>query len=308
MDYEKIGKFIQEKRKGANLTQKELGKKLNLTDKAISKWERGLGCPDISIIEKLSIILNVSIIEILNGEEKKNDNLTFDDLNKYVLDTVNYSKDKEKNKIKNMFLKIIASVILFTAMYLFVINLLHIISLNEYEVYNKNEIINNMKENVNKIEENLNILKSSTFYRKEELEMITTTLDESINYYKSASILKLEDKQKIYLKDLMKFDNEMKIKTTNYINIYNILISYNKNYEFYLESYKANWIARAILGNQTLLEPIVSYRYNFKDNNEFKTQNEALNSRIYYLNSLIVETYNLSSFILQVGGIVNENI
>ena len=51
MNYERIGKFIQEKRKEKGLTQKELAQKLNITDKAVSKWERGLGCPDVSILK-----------------------------------------------------------------------------------------------------------------------------------------------------------------------------------------------------------------------------------------------------------------
>lgn len=50
MDNQKFGRFIRDLRKKANMTQKELGEKLNVTDKAVSKWERGLGFPDISII------------------------------------------------------------------------------------------------------------------------------------------------------------------------------------------------------------------------------------------------------------------
>lgn len=50
MKEQKIGTFIQQLRKENNLTQKELGEQLNITDKAISKWERGLSCPDISLV------------------------------------------------------------------------------------------------------------------------------------------------------------------------------------------------------------------------------------------------------------------
>lgn len=68
MDNEEMGKFIQQKRKEHNLTQKQLAEKLNVTDKAISKWERGLSCPDISLLSKISEILQVSVSELLNGE------------------------------------------------------------------------------------------------------------------------------------------------------------------------------------------------------------------------------------------------
>ena len=70
MNTEKIGKFISIKRKEKNYTQKELALKLGVTDRAVSKWERGLGCPDISLLEDLSKILDISIVELLNGEQK----------------------------------------------------------------------------------------------------------------------------------------------------------------------------------------------------------------------------------------------
>lgn len=53
MDQERIGKFIQEKRKKANLTQKELSEKLNISEKTISKWEFGKGLPEASLIQPL---------------------------------------------------------------------------------------------------------------------------------------------------------------------------------------------------------------------------------------------------------------
>lgn len=66
---EKTGKFICEMRKAQNLTQKELAQKLEVTDKAISKWERGLSCPDISLLIPLAKILGVTTGELLNGEK-----------------------------------------------------------------------------------------------------------------------------------------------------------------------------------------------------------------------------------------------
>lgn len=69
MDAVKIGKFISEKRKRLNMTQSVLASKLHITDKAVSKWERGLSLPDISIIIPLSEILNVSLYELLKGED-----------------------------------------------------------------------------------------------------------------------------------------------------------------------------------------------------------------------------------------------
>ena len=70
MDARKIGDFIAEKRKERNLSQRELAEYLHITDKAISKWERGLSFPDITILIPLSEVLNVSIYDLLTGGDK----------------------------------------------------------------------------------------------------------------------------------------------------------------------------------------------------------------------------------------------
>ena len=79
MNQAKIGKFIAECRKSKNLTQSLLAEKLSITDKAVSKWERGLAMPDVSIMLELCDILEISVNELLKGEktcmndEKQND-------------------------------------------------------------------------------------------------------------------------------------------------------------------------------------------------------------------------------------------
>ena len=74
MDQLKIGKFIAKQRKAKNLTQMQLAEKLNITDKAISKWERGISMPDTSIMLELCDILKVSVKELLCGEVINMDN------------------------------------------------------------------------------------------------------------------------------------------------------------------------------------------------------------------------------------------
>ena len=68
MDQEKIGKFIQEKRKEKKLTQSDLAEKLNITDRAISKWENGNCLPDAGTMPELCKILNISINDLFSGE------------------------------------------------------------------------------------------------------------------------------------------------------------------------------------------------------------------------------------------------
>ena len=85
MNQIKIGRFIAECRKKANLTQMQLAEKLGITDKAISKWERGIAMPDTSIMLELCDILCISVNELLSGEkinmgnnDQKNEQLLID--------------------------------------------------------------------------------------------------------------------------------------------------------------------------------------------------------------------------------------
>lgn len=68
MDKEKTGKLIKELRKKNGLTQLQLAEKLHVSDKAVSKWERGLSLPDIDLLEPLSAELHIRIDELLSGQ------------------------------------------------------------------------------------------------------------------------------------------------------------------------------------------------------------------------------------------------
>jgi len=74
MDCSKVGKLIFNLRKEKNMTQRELADAMKLSDRTISKWERGIGCPDISLLHELSNILGVNIERILSGDLSPNDN------------------------------------------------------------------------------------------------------------------------------------------------------------------------------------------------------------------------------------------
>ena len=69
MDLIKIGKYIAFKRKEQGLTQKQLAEKLNMSDKSVSKWERGICLPDVTVYLELCKILGISINEFLAGED-----------------------------------------------------------------------------------------------------------------------------------------------------------------------------------------------------------------------------------------------
>ena len=73
MNQVRIGKFISECRKRKKLTQEELAERLGITDRAVSKWERGLNLPDASLMLELCEILGITVNELLTGEIIKND-------------------------------------------------------------------------------------------------------------------------------------------------------------------------------------------------------------------------------------------
>ena len=72
MDKEKIGRFISMLRKEKGMTQKELADKLHVSDRTISKWERGAGLPDASLMVALSDLLGITVNELLTGERNLN--------------------------------------------------------------------------------------------------------------------------------------------------------------------------------------------------------------------------------------------
>ena len=70
MDYNKTGQLIARRRKAVGLTQKELAARLGVTNKAVSKWETGGGLPDVGMLKQLCRILEISVDELLDGEQR----------------------------------------------------------------------------------------------------------------------------------------------------------------------------------------------------------------------------------------------
>ncbi len=84
MNQVKIGKFIAERRKDVNLTQAQLAEKLCITDRAVSKWERGLTMPDSSIMLELCTILKITVNDLLSGEAVSMENYNQEMENKLI--------------------------------------------------------------------------------------------------------------------------------------------------------------------------------------------------------------------------------
>ena len=91
MNQDKTGKFIAKCRKDKNMTQEQLAEKMGVSINAVSKWERGLSFPDVSLYKSLCKELNINIEELINGEKDNSDEAK----EKAIISTV-----KETNKIK----------------------------------------------------------------------------------------------------------------------------------------------------------------------------------------------------------------
>ena len=74
MSNKSIGEMISSLRKEKRMTQNDLAEKMNVTDKAVSKWERNLSCPDVNSIPKLAEVLGTTVEELLNAQSKKENN------------------------------------------------------------------------------------------------------------------------------------------------------------------------------------------------------------------------------------------
>jgi len=121
MSSEKMGLFISELRKSLQMTQRELAAKLNITDKAVSKWERGLSYPDISLLSPLAKILGITAGELINCERISDSNsstetnIAIDNVLQYADKAV---RIKTKSTRKWVMLAAVGVIILFLGSYL----------------------------------------------------------------------------------------------------------------------------------------------------------------------------------------------
>ena len=117
MDQIKIGKFISEERKRKKYTQKELAEILGISDKTISKWERGNGFPEVSLLLPLCNELEISVNELLSGEKLEE----VDYKKKAEENMVNLVKEAQESKKKIIMSAMVAALVIIAAMPLFMI-------------------------------------------------------------------------------------------------------------------------------------------------------------------------------------------
>ncbi len=301
MNYEKIGEFIAKKRKEKNLTQKDLALLIGVTDKAVSKWERGLGCPDVSILEVLSKELDVSILEILKGRIIENEVIQVTELNDYVLDTVKYTNNSTKDKIKNLISNIITIIIIGICSFLLIMNINHMIYLYK-DIPNTltDENLEEMNNNIELINNNINIIKSNQgIYNDEDYKNILNNINSMYDNLTKMKILNYNKNTKISRNDYFLLD--VSSEPLNIINTYKTLTKYNQSINDYLELYMSSYVSR-VFSNTDSLD--ATYKYRLVDH-EYELYSVDLNMmyKINYTLYIEREILYLTNNIIEVGDI-----
>ena len=171
MDQTKIGKLIAKLRKEKGMTQRELGDKVGVGFKAVSKWERGITCPDISIINELSKILGITSDELLTGELKEEH-------------TIN-----QNNKRINKKVLLIVPILIFILIIIFII---YRINNNRTEIYTITSDINEyyIEGNVIFKNNNFNLNINKIIFKNKDISNIVITNYKYELYYRNNTIMK----------------------------------------------------------------------------------------------------------------------
>lgn len=119
MDAKKLGLFIAEVRKEQGMTQSDLAQKIHVTDKAVSRWERGLGFPDINTIEPLADALGVSIIELMNSRRIQEETIDKKESLTVYQETIDVIKQKRKRNNKILAISFLLVVCLLSVFFLY---------------------------------------------------------------------------------------------------------------------------------------------------------------------------------------------
>lgn len=301
MNYETIGKFISKKRKEKGFTQKELAEKIGVTDKAVSKWERGLGCPDVSILELLANQLDVSILEILKGRMIENEVIKLTEANDYVKESLNYSKVQTKEKLKIILSKLICFFIILIGTILIILNIFHYFYLN----YQYDNIFNStiFQSDIEKIEKNIKIIKNHQgIYNDEDYNIILSSLNDSFFRMKNSFLSKSNQIKKMTLNDLYVMDKKFgpDFAIINSLKVYKILEKYNKNIKNYETLYEKTFTAMIYL-NAFHSEVYDSYKYQlvFPSSDPYLAPTEE-----QFTKRTAIYNYQISSFLYLTQNII----
>lgn len=309
MNYDKIGSFIQQKRKDKGLTQKQLAEKLGVTDRAISKWERGQGCPDVSILEILSKELGCSILELLKGREIENEVIPVTEADDYVRDSMNISKQITKEKVISIINKIIVGTIIVIFILLLYFNVMQKVYVNRvYNLSIDRETYKKVVDRIEIIDNNLNIIKENKGnYSDDDYEKIVKNLETNYMSIKKEKVFDYV----VNRKDIKYTVNDI---FTFFGNGYvlNEQLDTEKILEKYSNNSLTNGYRNVMIDNflnmtfySDFLRTYTSYQYNFNpfvnENNFYYVDNKEIRKSINILKSDLSQLVYITELVIEVG-------
>ena len=302
MNYDNIGEFIKERRKTKGLTQKELANKLGVTDKAVSKWETGLGCPDVSILEILSKELDCSILELLKGREIVDEVIPITEADDYIKTGLRYGE----NNFKKIISKVIAAIVIFIVSILFLLNIVNMYNQREKIIYDSS-VSTRITSKLDIINKNISIInKNRGKYSTDDYNVLVSLLDETKKEIEINPYINY-DGNEVSKKDLYIMDISG-LSYTKYFGIYRIIAKYDSNMEAKLNSHIESVATRMFLGNTMIQQTYNSiYKYQFLDGfphlmNDFNQMN-PIQARLYDIVYRLGLYVDITNAIIEVGDI-----
>lgn len=310
MNYQEIGNFIQQKRKEKNLTQKQLSEKLGVTDRAISKWERGQGCPDVSILEILSKELGCSILELLKGREIENEVISITEADDYVRGSMNISKQLTKEKMIRFLNQVLVGLIVFLFILLFYFNVVQILYVQkEYKLYVHRDQYRKVHEKIESIEKNLDMIQNHKgIYSSEDYEEIINHLNHSYTSIQTDKIYEYLWNQKevsYTVNEVYQFFDVNEVLSAQ-LAIIRILEKYEKKdiilgyREVITDGYFSSLTTHG-------LKTYTSYQYKINpfsgEKDFYYIENQEIMSAIYNIQSKLSQLDYITKIIIEVGDI-----
>lgn len=309
VDQEKIGKLIAKLRKDKNITQADLGKKLGVTKNAVSKWERGLCLMDMSLLEPLSKILDISIVELLNGRKIENEVIPISEVDDYIRDSVQISGEITKNKILSIINKVIVTSIVFLVLLLAYLNITQISYMSRKNIMKINNTDNKeIKNKEEMIEKKLEIIKNNRGkFSKDDHSFIYMRLMSMFDSLKNRKLYKYVRNREdiVYSVNDIIILSEGEIRYSE-INVTTRIKEYTDNdmVEHYQEMINNEWTASLLSVNNLSTYTSYQYRLNFgNDKNVYGSGNDDINSLIYNMRYDISRLVYLTELVMEVGEI-----
>lgn len=239
MNNVKTGNLIKQLRKEKGLTQKDLAEQLGITDKAISKWERGLSSPDIALLEDLSQILDITVLELIKGKRLKKE-IT----NKDIIETIKYSRKSALKDIKKIYKAFSCFIIGIIIIFIIITNIKSIMlehttinAIHDYHQISKEKL----KDLINETNTNIEtILSNQGVYTQDEYSIMTRNTKYIKEYLSQQNNEFYLEKKTYSFNEIMNFYQDHRsiiLGPVNYKEIYIVLLKYDSTLSDNLISY-----------------------------------------------------------------------